>query len=394
MLNTTPTKRAPYVLAVIAILFVALNLRPAITSVGPLLMMIRDDLHLSHVQISFMTALPLLSFSLLSLFAPKLSRTFGLERTIFVGLILLILGIIVRFMPVNVLLFVGTALVGIGIALCNVLIPGFVKKTFPLRVGLFTSLYMTSMAVFATIASGVSVPLALNLGLGWNVSLFIWIVPAFLALILWLPQLQYKTKNQIKTVPTATKLWHSKLAWQVTAFMGLQSILFYSLITWLPELLMLNGFNATEAGFFLAWMQIFGIPATFIVPIIGARLYDQRKIVLTLGVLYATGFLGLIFFNSSLFATGLFIAFVGIAQGGAVSLSFLLLSLRTQTAQDAASLSGMSQAAGYLFATIGPIGFGLLLQSIQLPELTYMLFLILTIALLLVGLFASRNKLI
>ncbi|WP_081831770.1 MFS transporter [Geomicrobium sp. JCM 19038] len=354
--------------------------------------MIRDDLHLSHVQISFMTALPLLSFSLLSLFAPKLSRSFGLERMIFIGLILLILGMVVRFMPVNALLFIGTILVGIGIALCNVLIPGFVKKTFPLRIGLFTSLYMTSMAVFATIASGVSVPLALNIGLGWNLSLFIWIAPAFLALILWLPQLKYKTKDHIKTVPTATKLWHSKLAWQVTAFMGLQSILFYSLITWLPELLMLNGFDATEAGFFLAWMQIFGIPATFIVPLIGARLYDQRKIVLTLGVLYATGFLGLTFFNGSLFATGLFIAFVGVAQGGAVSLSFLLLSLRTKTAQDAASLSGMSQAVGYLFATIGPIGFGLLLQSIQLPELTYMLCLILTIVLLLVGLLASRNK--
>ncbi|HHY21312.1 MAG TPA: MFS transporter, partial [Bacilli bacterium] len=165
-------------LLVIGIIIVAFNLRPAITAVGPLVGFIKLDLQISNSLAGFLTTLPLLSFALFSSIAPKLGNRFGSEAMVFIGLLLLISGILIRSTSVLTTLFIGTALVGIGIALLNVLLPSIVKTTFPTKVGIMTSAYSTSMSVFAALGSGLSIPLATGIGLGWEKALLSWLLLA------------------------------------------------------------------------------------------------------------------------------------------------------------------------------------------------------------------------
>ena len=167
------------------IVFVAFNLRPAITSVGPLVAIIQDDLGLMHWSAGLLTSLPLIAFSFVSPIVPKLSNRLGNEQALILGLVILFIGIALRFMSVAFFLFAGTLLVGVGIAICNVLLPAIVKGKFPLKVGLMTSIYSTSMGLMASLASGVSIPLASGLNLGWQNTLIIWGIPAVLAIVIW-----------------------------------------------------------------------------------------------------------------------------------------------------------------------------------------------------------------
>src|SRR5690606_13505073 len=147
---------------------VSFILRPAITSVGPLVPFISEELKLSNTWAGFLTTLPLLTFATFSLFTSRIGNKLGLSRAILFGMILLGIGMGIRVADGVFLLYFGTALVGIGIVLCNVLIIPLVKLKLPLRVGIMTSLYTTGMSVFAAIAGGVSVPLALQLDSGWR----------------------------------------------------------------------------------------------------------------------------------------------------------------------------------------------------------------------------------
>ena len=176
--SNTQTKSLYKFMLMLGIIFVAFNLRPAITSVGPLVGIIQKDLDLMHWSVGLLTSLPLIAFSFVSPVVPKLSRRLGNERALILGLVILFMGIGLRFMSMAFFLFAGTLLVGVGIAICNVLLPSIVKGKFPLKVGLMTSIYSTSMGLMASLASGVSIPLAEGLNLGWQNTLIIWGIPA------------------------------------------------------------------------------------------------------------------------------------------------------------------------------------------------------------------------
>src|SRR5699024_8888305 len=164
---------------VIGIIIAAFNLRPGMTSVGPLIGIIRDDVGLANWSAGLLTSLPLIAFAVMSPIVPSLGNRYTNERIMVVGLAVLIVGIGIRSISLMLFLFAGTILVGVGIAICNVLLPGVVKEKFPQKVGLMTSVYSTSMGIFAAIASGLSVPFANGLGWGWQLSLIIWSIPAF-----------------------------------------------------------------------------------------------------------------------------------------------------------------------------------------------------------------------
>ena len=177
----------------VGVIFVAFNLRPAITSVGPLIGTIRDDIGLSNWSVALLTSLPLVAFAMMSPIAPKLANRLSNEATLALGLFILIIGISLRSITIIAFLFLGTLFVGLGIAICNVLLPGVIKEKFPTKVAIMTSIYTTSMGILATTASGVSVPLSEGLHLGWQLTLFIWIFPAIVGLIIWL--VVYKKKH-------------------------------------------------------------------------------------------------------------------------------------------------------------------------------------------------------
>lgn len=224
--TTTHTIRNFWLIS--GIIFIAFNLRPAITSVGPVVSSIRTELHLSNGLAGFLTALPLLSFAILSPLAPKLGQRLGNERTLWIGMLTLFIGIIIRSAGMTSSLFAGTILIGVGIAIGNVLLPSLIKHKYPKKSGLMISLYTTSMSTFAGLASGISVPLASQLSGGWKQSFLLWGGLAFLALLIWIPQLRHRdTANQtISLQPNQQPIWTSKMAWNVTIFMGLQSFYF------------------------------------------------------------------------------------------------------------------------------------------------------------------------
>ena len=342
----------------LGILLVSFNLRPSITAVGPLIPMIREDLGLSNGWAGFLTTFPLLTFATFSLFSAAIGQRLGNPLAILLALILILSGTILRVMGSAEILFLGTGLTGIGIVICNVLLIPLIKNRLPSKIGIVTASYTTGMTLFAAIASGISVPLAINLGLGWRGSLLSWSVLLLLGIIIWIPQLKFKvalgnrSDNEVKV-----NVWKTRLGWQVSLFMGVQSLLFFTLISWLPDMMIARGLSAVEAGVLVSLMQIIGLSGSFLAPIIAVKFKEQVGIVWVLGLMYLIGFSSL--FLELLWVNYIGLALVGLSLGSSVSLAYTLIGLRTKNERTTASLSGMVQSTGYYLAALGPLIFGL-----------------------------------
>ncbi|MEX2463805.1 MAG: MFS transporter [Balneolaceae bacterium] len=347
-------------LLLLAIVLISINLRPAITAVGPLVSEIRLDTGLPNSAIGLLTTLPVLAFGLFSVFTPLLTRKIGTEGTMAFALLLISSGIFLRVHPAIITLFTGTIILGMGIALGNVLLPGIIKKQFPDNVGLLTGVYSAMFGVGASIASGISVPLSENFGLGWRWSLGVWGFPALLAFIIWLPQMRTNLPVTLRKGfrESLRHLGKSKLAWFVALFMGVQSLSFYTLIAWLPEILMERGFSAAESGWYLALMQGLGIISTLIFPAWAARLDQQSVPVIVLVILEIIALIGLSI--PTLPFVALWVSMMGFCLGGSFGLALLLIVLRSRDSTSANELSGMSQSVGYTIAATGPVLFGAL----------------------------------
>lgn len=375
-------------LLILGIILIAFNLRPALTSLGPLIGLIRIESTFSNSLLGLITTLPLLVFALLSPLVPSLARYLGNEKALFAGLLILALGIVVRSIPMVGSLFVGTLLIGVGIVIGNVLLPSLIKDRLPKEIGKMTGLYSTAMVGFAALASGVSVPLAERLKGGWRAALGFWVITAVLAIIIWLPQLKYK--GQVLTY-RQKGLWTSPLAWQVTLFMGLQSFCFYIIIAWLPEILVSYGTNISQAGWLLAFNQFISIPGALWAPIVAERMTQQRKLVLGIGLLYLIG-ISCMLFNSNFIVLTLGTLILGFGQGASVSLAFTFFVLRTRNAWEAAGLSGMAQACGYLLAALGPLLIGFLFDATQQWTWPLLVLLLASLVMILAGWGAGRNQ--
>lgn len=373
----------------VGIVFIAMTLRSPLTAVGPLVSSIKDSLGISNVLAGFLTTIPLLAFAIISPFAPKLARRFGMELTLFGSLILLTAGIIIRSLGTIPALLIGTFLLGLAIAFGNVLLPSLIKLSFPLQIGLMTGIYSVSMNLSASIAVGVSVPLA-KTAFGWQGALGMWSILAFIALLVWLPQLKNK---RLASTPEVTKeklpLWRSPLAWSVTLFMGFQSLLFYTTSAWLPEVLKAQGISADNAGWLVSLLQFSQLPITFIIPIIAGKVKDQRMIVVGVTALYIIGYGGVLLDITSL--TALWMIMIGLAGGAAFGLAMMFFTLRTQTPQEAANLSGMAQSFGYALAAIGPVLFGLLHDFTGGWTVPMFILIVATVIVLLSGMKAGKN---
>lgn len=384
-------------LLVIGVIFVAFNLRPAITSVGPLIGTIRDDIGFANWSVALLTSLPLIAFAIMSPIAPKLANKFSNEMTLVIGLFVLIIGISLRSMSVVFLIFFGTLCIGLGIAICNVLLPGVIKEKFPAKVAIMTSVYTTSMSIFATSASGLSIPLAEELNLGWQLALLVWAIPAVIGLIIWLIIYKNNRKNtsdkQLKFFESkkGSGIWKSNLAWKVALFMGFQSLIFYVTISWLPELLMDEGMRKATAGYMLSYFQLLGIPISFIIPMIAVKMKSQRALVLAINLLYIIGISTLLLkptFAFIIFA----ITLIGIASSANFALSLSFLAIRAKGAKDAAELSGMAQSIGYLLAAIGPIIIGYVYDITQTWTISLIILIGITFVIIYVGMGAGQDK--
>ncbi|KGE16423.1 transporter [Paenibacillus wynnii] len=376
---------------VLGIIVIAAALRAPFTSVGTLIEMIKEDLELSNTLAGLITTLPLLAFALVSPFAPKLARRFGIANVLLMAMLLLSVGILVRSGSGAGLLFIGTAMLGISIAVCNVLLPGLIKGKFPRKIGLMTGIYTVSMNLCAAFAAGISVPLASQTSFGWRGTLAMWFVLVALATMLWIPQIRVLGISSVssKSLPSQN-IWRSPLAWQVSFFMGLQSLLYYVLIAWFSVILGERGMSSSHAGWILSLMQLAQLPFTFFVPLFAGRMKNQRSLVVITFVLYVTGISGIWLGSSSWMSV--WAICIGIAGGFAFGLVMMFFSLRTKTTQEAAELSGMAQSVGYLLAAAGPALFGWLHDFTHSWDLPLILLLGASVMLLLVGLGAGKNR--
>ena len=378
----------------LAILLLAANLRPAITSVAPLIERIRADAGVSNGVAGLLTALPLLAFAALSPVAPRLSRRFGAERALIGSMLALCGGIVLRSLGTGAApLLAGTSILGAAIAVGNVLLPGLVKREFPGRTGAVTSAYTVALGTSAAVAAGASVPLTRLLGPGWQAPLALWAAPALLAAVAWVPLLRRDGRGAGPSEPhpaaPVANLWRSPLAWQVTAFMGLLSIGYYATLTWLPEILREGGVGAEEAGWLLALSQAVAIPAMFAAPVVAGRRLSQQGVVAASVALSAAGVLGLLLFGAG--GGILWVTLLGLGQGACFSLALTLFALRAADPEQAAALSGMAQSFGYLLAAFGPPVFGVLRDATGSWTVPLALLLVVTACLLAAGLGAGRD---
>ena len=384
--------RTQQALLVLGFVLLAANLRPALTSVAPLIGQIRMDTGISNGVAGLLTGLPLLAFGLLSSVAPRLARRFGMERVLLASMLVLAAGIVLRSEGTVTALFLGTAVLGAAIALGNVLLPGLVKHEFPERAGLMTSVYVTAMAISAAIATGASFPIAGQAGIGWRGSLALWALLALVAAVAWFPKVRGPDPANASTgtYRKVTGLWRSPLAWQVTLFMGLQALAYYVTLTWLPEILQEEGgMSAAQAGWMLALAQVVVIPSMFLAPVLADRRPSQYGVVVAAVTLTGAGTLGLLVAAGT--ATALWVVLLGLGQGACFSLALTLFALRAPDPEHAAALSGMAQSVGYLLAAVGPFVFGVLRDATHSWTVPLALLLAVVVSLLVTGLGAARD---
>ncbi|MDQ8736751.1 MFS transporter [Paenibacillus sp. LHD-38] len=380
-------------LLLLGILLIAANLRASITAVGPIVSDIQAVFGLSSAMTGLLTTLPLLAFALVSPMAPRLARRISMENTLLLAMVVLTGAIVIRSLPSIAALFAGTALLGMAIAAANVLLPSLIKRDFPTSVGMMTGLYSVIMNLGAALASGFSIPIAEQLGFGWQGMLASWSLVALIATASWLPQTRSLTRSgRMETASSAKRpsLLSSGLAWQVTLFMGLQSFSFYVNISWLPEILFDRGMSHIDAGWMLSLLQFVSLPATFIIPVIAGRQASQRGLAVLTAVLLLIGYIGLLIGSSALIPICMIL--LGIAGGSGFSLAVMFFVLRTSSTEQSAQLSGMAQSIGYLLAAAGPLLFGFIHDLTHNWTISLVMLVIVSVIFGIVGLSAGANK--
>ncbi|HHS9473778.1 CynX/NimT family MFS transporter [Raoultella ornithinolytica] len=352
MSSVLPSTGRRHLLLIAGILFIASTLRVTFTGAAPLLDAIRADYGLSTAQTGMLTTLPLLAFGLVSPLAAGVGRRLGIERSLLVALVLICLGIGLRSLPSTALLFGGTAIIGCGIALGNVLLPGLIKRDFSQHVARMTGAYSITMGGAAALGSAMVVPLALA-GFGWHGALLMLMVFPLLALLVWLPQTR-KTATAPLTGSGAMHnrgIWRSALAWQVTLFLGINSLVYYVIIGWLPAILQSLGYSEAQAGSLHGLLQLATAAPGLAIPLILHRLKDQRAIAIIVALMCAISACGLWFWPGLAVVWTLIFGF---GSGATMILGLTFIGLRANSAHQAAALSGMAQTIGYLLAACGP----------------------------------------
>ncbi|MFE2227133.1 CynX/NimT family MFS transporter [Streptomyces kronopolitis] len=361
--------RAHPALLMAGIVLAALNMRTALAGVSPLLGEIGRHFRLTPTASSLVTTIPLVFMGLGSIAAPKLARRWGTEAVLCGALVALCGGIVLRIAPPVVALFAGCAVVGSSIALLNVLMPGLIKRDFPDRAAGMTALYSTAMILGATVSAATAVPLEDALG-SWQGSLVSWSLLAAVAAVVWIPQALLVRRGSRHGAPAATPAHHgaagprlsrSPLAWQVTLFMGSQSLIAYVSIAWMPTIFTDHGMAKSEAGLVFAFSTLLQMAGSFVVPVLAGRMRRQRLLGVAVSALMACGVAGLLL--APVAGSWLWAVLLGVGQGGALGLALTMMVLRSGDAHTAARLSGMAQTGGYLLAAAGPLVLGAVHQA-------------------------------
>jgi len=383
-----PVVNRPWLL-LLGLILVALNLRPALSSMAPLLADVSSSLGLSAARAGLLTTLPVLCLGLFAPMAPILARRFGAERVVLGILLTLAAGILLRSAFGEVGLFAGSLVAGASIGIIGVLLPGIVKRDFARQAGAMTGVYTMALCLGAALAAGATVPLSHYFGDRWTFGLGFWIVPALVAALFWWPQVGQK-QSAHQVAYQVKGLLRDPLAWQVTLYMGLQSSLAYIVFGWLPSILIGRGLSATEAGLALSGSIIVQLFSSLAAPWLATRGKDQRLAIVVVMLLTLGGLFGCLY--APLDGLWGWAILLGLGQGGTFSLALTLIVLRSRDSHVAANLSSMAQGIGYTLASAGPLAVGLIHDWTGSWAATGWVFAVLGLGAVVAGLGAGRAK--
>ncbi|MGV0849120.1 CynX/NimT family MFS transporter [Mycolicibacterium phlei] len=374
-----------------AVVLTALNLRPAVTSVAPVLGDMRTDLQVSATWAGLLTTVPTLCFAIAGLTAPRVAARIGLGRTISIALAVLTVGLGGRIAAGPHVVIAATLVACAGIALINVLIPVVIKQSFPARVGLMTGIYTAALQGGGALGSAATPGLEDPLG-GWRGALAAWAVVALIALVAWLPASRRHGRSwAANSTPAGEQrsLLRNRLAWTVTLFFGCQSAMAYIVMGWLPEVFIDNGIDKTHAGLLVGLVSLIGVPIALVIAPIAARSPSQSPWIVGLGVVGITGAAGLTIAPAA--QPVLWSLLIGTGMG-VFALALSVIALRARNAADTAQLSGMAQGLGYLIAGLGPFLFGLLHDITHGWTVPWMMVLAIYVLQILLGAQAGRAR--
>ncbi|WP_230421144.1 CynX/NimT family MFS transporter [Actinomadura soli] len=389
-------RRAGTAAALLVIVIVAVNLRPAIAAVGPVLTEIRDAFGLSGTAAGALTTLPLAFFGSYGLVAPFLRRPPRGETLLVTAMALLVAGLLLRLLDAPFPLFAGSLVAGIAISIGNIAMPAIIKRDHPARITTVTAIYTVAVSGGASIASGLAVPVEDAFGASWRLPLGLLAIPAALAGLIWLPRARRAAHAARSAPPVASarglaaRVWRSRLAWQVTVFMGLQSLLAYVVLGWLPTLCQDRGMGEAPAGYALALTAGVQAVGSLAVPVLARRTRDQRPLVIATVTLTMLGFAGATWAPIESIWGWAIVLGLGQGLGFASALSFI--GLRAHDAQVAAQLSGMAQGIGYVLASLGPLAIGALHDATDGWTVPMTGVLLVCAVMALPGLAAGRNR--
>ncbi|WP_075735988.1 CynX/NimT family MFS transporter [Streptomyces acidiscabies] len=388
-------------LLVLAIVLTAVNLRPAITSLGALLEEVRDGMGMSGGVAGLLTSVPPLCFAVFGIMAPRLASRFGATRIVGAGLIALTAGLLLRPYAGGVPGFLAaSALALMGIAVGNVLMPVIVKQHFPDRVGPMTGLYSMALALGTAMAAAVTVPLTDAMGEGWRVGLVVWAGLAGVAVVPWVLFRRAGTdageaaraRGAVQLGGPASaplRITRSRTAWALAVFFGLQATGAYVTMGWLPQIFRDAGVSAGTAGLLLAVTMVLGVPLAFVIPRLATRLPHQGPIVVALGVCGLAGYTGL--YVAPAAGAWLWALLLGVSNC-AFPLALTMVGMRARTGAGVARLSAFAQSVGYLISIPGPLLIGVLYQSTGDWHVPLTLMALLLVPQTAVGVLAGRKR--
>ncbi|MEU3663302.1 CynX/NimT family MFS transporter [Streptomyces sp. NPDC032940] len=391
-------------LLVLGIILAALNLRPAITSLGALLEEVRDGLGMSGSVAGLLTSVPPLCFAVFGVTAPRLARRFGPGAVVCAGMVAIAAGLLIRPYAGGTAGFLAaSALALMGIAVSNVLMPVIVKRFFPDRVGSMTGLYSMALAFGTSIAAAATVPVTDALGGDWQPGLAVWAALAAAAVLPWIPFVRDRQAPSAQETPAETapadtdtpaerpalRITRSRTAWALAVFFGLQATAAYVTMGWAAQIFRDAGVSAGTAGLLLAVIMVMGVPLAFVIPRVATRLPQQGPIVVVLGVCGLAGYAGLYLAPAG--GAWVWALLLGVSNC-AFPLALTMVGMRARTGAGVAQLSAFAQSTGYLISIPGPLLVGVLYQHSGGWGLPIALMSALMVPQMIVGVLAGRDR--
>ena len=353
------TKKSSSILIILGVIFLSLILRTPITSVGAILGPLKSILDINNTIAGFITTIPLIAFAIFSPMVAKISNKVGLEKTLLLAAIIISIGLALRFHINTYVFFITTFIIGVGITIGNVLLPGLVKKYYPEKIGLMTGFYAVVMNVGAAIAAGISYPI-LSSSIGgkkFSTALAVngWIIIAVINIIIYIRISKNSNVSEVKDNHEKVHGYfkYTKM-WTIMLSMGLQSALFYCSVSWFAEIMISKDFSPETAGLLLSISQFAQFPSTFIVPIIADKLNNKIIIPVVITVGYLISLVGMLYTSGNFILMLTFIISFALAGGGSFSYVMYLFSVKSRNESEAADISGLAQSGGYLLAAIFP----------------------------------------